>query len=578
VGGSVTDELYNIERVIGSSHNDIITGSGNTFVEEFDGRGGDDTIDGNGGFDRVSYEQTPGGASDGQGGQIGVSVNLGAGTANDGLGGTDTLIDIDAIEGSNFTDNLIGRDDAPTRFRGRAGNDTLAGGTGGGDSAAYWFSGVTGAGVVVTLAAIGGTATGATVNGAINHTLNGIENVIGSEWADTLTGDAGDNELNGLGGSDILDGGDGFDTVNYRREPQNYDGANQGVSVDLAAGSATDSFGSTDSLIDIENVVGTDAFGDTLSGDSNGNALIGLGGNDLISGLGGADFLNGGTGIDTILGGAGNDTIYWVVGDGSETLDGGADFDTAQLNADPSAATGFVFSAGPTLNDATVVLSGASSETLVLTEIESVVVTGGASADSISFSGSLAGTPVAFVTATGGAGNDVFDATSAGIAVDFRGGNGDDTLTGDALGDFLGGGPGNDMLTGGGGNDIFGYGSPDDGTAWDGEANASLITADEITDFTTTVDKIQLNGLEFEFTESGLLDETNFVVITENYTGSLSDDIPSEYTAKNGTVIVDGGGQVIYDGNGSDDGYSVLANVGESTPVVSTDINVVVPA
>jgi hypothetical protein len=60
-------------------------------------------------------------------------------------------------------------------------------------------------GVTVNLAT--GTATGATGG------IAGIENVIGSEFADTLTGDSRNNILSGLGGDDVLDGGRGRDVL-----------------------------------------------------------------------------------------------------------------------------------------------------------------------------------------------------------------------------------------------------------------------------------------------------------------------------------------------------------------------------
>jgi hypothetical protein len=77
-----TDVLRNIEGVRGSAHNDVLTGSNTAAFESFEGREGNDTIDGLGGTDRVDYVALQGGCGD---------VNLATGTASDGYGGTDTL-------------------------------------------------------------------------------------------------------------------------------------------------------------------------------------------------------------------------------------------------------------------------------------------------------------------------------------------------------------------------------------------------------------------------------------------------------------------------------------------------------
>ena len=67
------------------------------------------------------------------------------------------------------------------------------------------------AGVTVDLSGARQTASG---GHAQNDTISGFENVIGSEYADDLTGDSGPNELQGLGGGDELTGGAGADTLN----------------------------------------------------------------------------------------------------------------------------------------------------------------------------------------------------------------------------------------------------------------------------------------------------------------------------------------------------------------------------
>jgi serralysin len=92
------------------------------------------------------------------------------------------------VRGSIHNDTLTGSG-ANEFFDGRGGNDTIAGG-GGIDGAGY--SGAFGA-VTVDLNLSVGTATGA--DGTDD--LTGIENIVGSFYSDTLTGDANANRLEG---------------------------------------------------------------------------------------------------------------------------------------------------------------------------------------------------------------------------------------------------------------------------------------------------------------------------------------------------------------------------------------------
>src|SRR4029450_4598549 len=87
------------------------------------GDAGDDTLDGSAGVDRARYDNAAGG----------VIVDLVAGTAVQadigGNSGSDTLIDIERVRGSNFADTITGND-ADNRLEGRGGDDLLVGGLG----------------------------------------------------------------------------------------------------------------------------------------------------------------------------------------------------------------------------------------------------------------------------------------------------------------------------------------------------------------------------------------------------------------------------------------------------------------
>jgi len=160
-------------------------------------------------------------------------------------------------------------------------------------------------------------------------TLANIENVIGSNFDDTLIGDANDNVIDGGFGNDTIDGGDGIDTIAF-------DVFNQSVTVNLEEGTAL-SGEDTDTLVNIENVRGSN-FDDTLIGDANdnvfrgglGNDTIDGGDDDVLSGDANANVFDGGAGIDTLSGLAGDDIL--IGGLGNDTLDGGEGNDTADYS------------------------------------------------------------------------------------------------------------------------------------------------------------------------------------------------------------------------------------------------------
>src|SRR5712691_9788332 len=73
------------------------------------------------------------------------------------------------------------------------------------------------------------------------------DTLIGDSGNETLSGGAGNDTLIGGAGNNTLDGGAGIDTADYSA-------AVSGVVVNLAAGTATNGFGGTDTLQNIENV------------------------------------------------------------------------------------------------------------------------------------------------------------------------------------------------------------------------------------------------------------------------------------------------------------------------------------
>lgn len=263
------------------SGNDVVTGSNGD--DTFTGSRGTDTIDGGAGVDVLSYD----------GFSNAVIADLVSGTAQTTLG-TATIIRIEDLTGSANADTLRG-DAGANLLQGLGGNDIIDG-RGGFDTASY-----ADAVAAVTVDLTAGTSTG----GSGSDTLAGIERVIGSRFNDTLLGSTrGDTFLGGFG-NDTIDGRGGSDTVEYGNVAR-------GVTVNLAAGTATGGAGS-DTLISIEAVTGS-IFGDSIAGSAAANVLRGMAGNDALAGGAGADTLFGDEGNDILAGGLGNDLLSGGLG------------------------------------------------------------------------------------------------------------------------------------------------------------------------------------------------------------------------------------------------------------------------
>jgi Ca2+-binding RTX toxin-like protein len=358
------------ERLVGTTGSDVIVGlGGNDLIK---GLGGNDRIcagtdEGGefGGFDDVVYA---GPGDDRVAGDGGPDVLYG-GTGTDHLNGgadPDQLLgqaggDLlngggsdDSLAGGNGNDLLTGGEAADV-LEGGLGADTVSGGLGLDQATFVHASGS----VQVNLSS--GTSTGS----AGTDRLTGIEEVVGSNYADRLTasgtgssldGGPGDDLLLGGAGDDLLVGGSGADTLEGLGSSQlNFllggDGNDQlfgGSGEDtLAGGNGDDTLTggggalnileggpANDSLIgesdldvafypdsagpvqvNLESGTatgdGTDALVsiDGVVGSPYGDTLVGDAGNDIFLGLDGNDLIQGGDGIDGMEGGSGDDTL-----------------------------------------------------------------------------------------------------------------------------------------------------------------------------------------------------------------------------------------------------------------------------
>ena len=480
---SADESIANFENIIGSPQDDTLTGDGNANVIE--GGAGKDKLNGGSGTDTLSY----------QGSNAGVTVDLRAGTG--GLiqksegghaeGDDVTSGTFENITGSRYRDTLTG-DSNTNVLEGGPGRDTLDGGGGDNDTASY--AGATAA-VTVDL-----TESGRGRGDAAGDSFILIDQFLGSAHDDTFIASTD---------ADIIDGGDGLDTVSYAQS-----GAK--VAVDLTADTQNDttagSYANGDKLTSIENIIGSPKD-DTLTGDGKANVIKGGAGDDILDGAGEADTLEGGDGMDTLKGGAGADTLEG--GDDRDTLTGGADNDTFIFAYGDGNDTITDFGTGDNKIDLSAFTTIASLEDLVELQDDDDIsansdghtvfeLPGGGVVELRSFSTTLTDDDFIFYTSVinGNSGNNTLRGDRRGNEINAGAGNdqvfgnggrdtlngeaGDDTMYGGADNDTLNGGPGNDLLDGGPGADKFVF-EPGNGD-------------DYIMDFTSLTDKIDLSAFE----------------------------------------------------------------------------------
>lgn len=354
-GDAEGEKLINIEDVQGSKYNDILIG--NDSKNNLDGSVGDDRLTGNGkadvldgseGNDWAIYESSPEAVNislkEGKGKDFGP-VNL-----NGGDGKGDTLNSIENLEGSAHDDilegdsgqNIIKGLNGNDTLKGDSGNDTIIGGAGGdtldgGDGIdwADYSDSPTAVTVVLQVGGFGGDAQGDTFiqpNGKST-----VENLLGSNFADALFGDDGDNEINpGLSNSqnnefDVVDGGGGTGndllTLNYSFND---------IGTGLFGGFTGSYIGFGSGLGFFRKTSDESRFLDAVAFSNIEHLkIIGTIQDDEIYGGAGNDTLLPGDGNDTVYGGDGNNTIYGdddndylVSGNGNDTLSGGAGNDT----------------------------------------------------------------------------------------------------------------------------------------------------------------------------------------------------------------------------------------------------------
>ncbi len=147
---------------------------------------------------------------------------------------------------------------------------------------------------------------------------DGDDDITGSNGANRLVGGPGNDTLSGLGGPDVLVPGPGADTLSGGAAPDTamYAGAASAITANLNSGAAT---GDGDDLLSSLERLGGSAHDDHLTGSGLPNVISGGGGDDTLSGLAGDDSLIGGPGDDELAGGPGTDTCKQGPGTGPKS-------------------------------------------------------------------------------------------------------------------------------------------------------------------------------------------------------------------------------------------------------------------
>ncbi|WP_338846767.1 calcium-binding protein [Massilia sp. W12] len=514
-GGSAVDTMIgdiNANKLEGMAGNDILVGGG-----------GADTLDGGTGVDLVDYSAV-GNA---------VKVALWNNRAPDiGGGVTNTLLNIENVRATNFSDFLVGNTGA-NYIEGMGGNDTLIG-EGGADT----LDG--GAGIdLVDYSAVKNAVKVALWNnrapdigGGVINTLLNIENARGTAYNDTLVGSSVANLLEGMGGNDTLvaeggadtlDGGDGVDTADYSS-------LTASVDIDLSNKIASNNgAGVSNVLLGIENVLGGKAD-DTIAGDAASNLLFGNAGNDKLIASIGTDTLDGGDGIDLVDFSAmqtGVKVRLWMGTDAQIITTG-----VSQSFKNIEALRGSGYDDTLAGNIGANTIEGLGGNDMLISAGGADKLDGGDGMDTVNYAGTDEALQINLSTGTALYIDQKVSNTLLSLE-NVVGGNSNDLIIGDAGANKLDGGNGNDSLAGAGGADTL------DGGA--GIDTADYSSASGGVDINLAINSAANNGANF----------ANTVLNMENVRGGAFNDIIAGNALAN--MLEGGDGDDILQGAGGAD-------------------------
>lgn len=618
-GEEGNDYLYSAGyRMEGSRQ--LVTEDRGVEIDKLMGGAGDDYLsigigdyaDGGEGFDKLSLSL--GGAKEG------VSLTTFGITSGSWTFAGTTVLNVEALvslTGSAFDDSFViatqdynvdidggdGNDLVESRgssvyFEGGAGDDTLLSGIAG-----DYFDGGEGSDTISYFNyAVAVTVDLSTGTGAGGDSLISVENVRGSAYADTITGNLADNVIFGFGGDDVIYSGAGNDSV--------FGGGGNdelvtGSGIDYLYGQAGDDFLRVNGFNVTDEAYVTGGAGNDVLAHSGGfgrlvadmgdgddevaildgiseGAWIVLGAGRDVIGIGNegnenilvSDFVTGDAGDEVKLNGWGlsSDPFatgqYWLEQDGNSTVlkfdaDGDGIGGKVLMKFLGTDATSFTAANFGGFNPVVQEPTGGTEDADTLIGTDEADQIAGRGGDDIIFgrggndeiSGNE-GDDQLF----GEAGNDNLFGDAGRDLID--GGDGDDFLSGGGLDDTLIGGLGADTLFGDRGNDTI-YGGEGDDNVFGGEGNDTLSggLGTNIIDGGNGIDTVSYRNFEAGvFVQLGYPTNTgssiDYFTSIENIEGSNFDD--TLYGDDNVNVINGGGGNDFIVSLGSNGGSDTL--------------------
>ncbi|MGZ9063083.1 MAG: M10 family metallopeptidase C-terminal domain-containing protein, partial [Allosphingosinicella sp.] len=446
----------NVETLTGiSATGQTLTGNG--LANAISGGAGHDLLDGGAGADQLA-----GGLGDDvyiidSSDTVIEAANAGTDEVRTALAAYTLGANLENLTGTSATGQTLTGNGFANRLSGGAGNDTLNGGAGADQLAGGLGNDVyvVDAGDTVTEAANAGTDEIRTALSAYALAAN-LENLTGtSATGQALTGNALANRLAGGAGNDTLDGAAGADQLAGGLGNDLYR-VDAGDSVIEASGAGTDevrtALAAYTLTANVENLTGTSATGQSLTGNGLVNAITGGVGNDVINGGAGADQLNGGLGNDIYVVDAGDIVVEAASAGTDEVRTGLASY---ALSANIENLTG-TSASGQTLtgNGLANLLTGGAGNDILSGGMGADQLRGGLGNDTATYADAASAVTVSLALTTpqntGGGGTDTLIDVENLLGSAYA-----DTLTGNGLANVLDGRGGADRMTGGAGHDVY---------------------------------------------------------------------------------------------------------------------------
>ena len=543
------------DRLTGGSAADVINaGAGNDTISGFVGN---DYVNGGAGVDTLLLTSTSAFLNAAMDYQL---VDVEVITAESATSGV--IIDLSrqpegfAITGSNYSDTLIGGQGAD-KFYASTGVDVIDGGSG---DDILFLTRDTGAMTNAQLANIE-TVSAADAQHGVSINLNAQNErltIIGSAYADNLTGGigydlinagVGDDSINGFAGLDTIDGGAGFDILILAASSSSLNTATDNQLNNVEAISAAMAI----TGVNINLAYQTEGF--QITGSKSSDTLKGGSGDDTFFSTLGIDYIDGGKGFDTLK-----------LNNSNANINGASD---AQLaNVEAVSAADAITSVSIILNNQTEgffitggkfgdILTGTSQSDTFVGFLGSDTLNGGGSLDVIT----LTATSTDLNTATNLQIINIEKVSAAsasdGVKIDLSLQLEAFQILGSAFDDTLIGGAGADKMTGGDGADHFIF-----------NQISSTRTFDTILDFTPSVDKLDFAKTSFKGMDPlGVLPEALLWVSSTDTAAHDADDRIIYNTTT---------GALFYDSDGLNGSAAIqIATLGTKPFISFSDFNII---